>query len=59
MRGKKREVLQAEEITYFYTAFMKEGFIDHFKGEKIRCVRLQVIVYFFIVTDCHNSKRTN
>lgn len=36
MREKRKEVLQAEETSYFYTTLTKEGFMDHFKKEEGR-----------------------
>lgn len=61
MREGRKEVLQVEEIIcYFYSAPMKQGFMDHLSREgKVCQVLFQVkgkLFFFFIVTNCHSSK---
>lgn len=34
MREERKEVLQAEEQVIFYTALMKQGFMDHLSGRR-------------------------
>lgn len=34
MREERKELLQAEETTYFYAALMKGGLTDHLSGKR-------------------------